>query len=115
MKTFKIPLKPGNQGNFEMTSGFDDNLRQSIKVLLSTEPGSRIMEDYGGSLRKFLFEPNDDTLEFLVKSFIIEKFKKYLSEIKVNNVETSRDDNVLYIKISFILNNNEETISLRIQ
>ena len=116
MKTFKIPFKPGNQGNFEMTGNFDENLRQSIKVLLSTEPKSRIMElDYGGSLRKFLFEPNDDTLKFIVKNHIVDKFKKFLPEIKVNQVDVERDDNVLYIKIVFVLNEQEEVVSLRIQ
>lgn len=116
MKTFKIPLKPGNQGSFEMTGNFDENLKQSIKVLLSTEPKSRIMElDYGGSLRKFLFEPNDDTLKFIVKSYITDKFKKFLPQIKIKQVDVERDENVLYIKIVFELNEQEETISLKIQ
>lgn len=115
MKTFKIPLKPGNQGAFELTGNFDENLKQQVKVLLSTEQGSRVMEDYGGSLRKFLFEPNDSTLSFKIKAYIEDKFKKYIPVIKISNIESKIDENILHINIFFELNNKTEKISLRIQ
>ena len=115
MKTFKIPLKPGNQGAFELTGNFDENLKQQIKVLLSTEQGSRIFEDYGGSVRKFLFEPNDSTLHFKVQSYISDKFKKYIPELKIQNIEVAPEENILYINIFFNLNEKIEKLSLKIQ
>lgn len=116
--TFKIPLKPGNQGNFELTGSYDEALKQRVQVLLSTEPGSRIMElDYGASLRKFLFEPNDGILAFKIKSYLLDKFKKYIPEFKIKNVETKIDDtneNVLFVNIIFEYKNKEETILVRV-
>lgn len=116
--TFKIPLKPGNLGNFELTGNYDEALKQRVQVLLSTEPGSRIMElDYGASLRKFLFEPNDNVLSFKVKTYLTEKFKKYIPEFKIKNVETKIDEaneNVLYVNILFEYKNKEETILVKV-
>ncbi len=53
-----FPPRLGADGRMAWSSG-PDNIRESIQVILLTEPGERLMlPDFGGRLRSFLFEPN---------------------------------------------------------
>jgi phage baseplate assembly protein W len=53
-----FPPRLGADGRMAWSSG-PDNIREAITVILSTQPGERLMlTDFGGKLRAFLFEPN---------------------------------------------------------
>ena len=41
---------------------YDEDIRQSIQIILATNPGERVMRpDFGAGLRDFVFEPADAT------------------------------------------------------
>ena len=49
----------------------EDDVRQSLHILLSTAVGERILEPkYGCNLRRFLFEPLDTTLRTYIKDVV---------------------------------------------
>ncbi len=49
----------------------EEDIRQSLAILLSTEVGERVMQpEYGCNLRRLLFEPLDLTLQAYVKDLI---------------------------------------------
>lgn len=51
----------------------------AIKQLVYTEKGERVMlPDFGCSLKRFLFEPLDETVFSAIKREIIEAFSKYI-------------------------------------
>ena len=53
-----LPLVPGDTGALPQADG-PGKVRQSIAILLDTEPGERLMlPSYGCGLRRFLMQPN---------------------------------------------------------
>lgn len=53
-----FPPRVGADGSISYSAG-PDNVRESIRIILMTDPGERVMlPDFGGGLRRFLFEPN---------------------------------------------------------
>lgn len=116
MKTQKMPFKKGVKGYFETTASLDETLKQNIRMLISTEPGSRIMElDYGAGLRQFLFEPNDEILKIRIKGFLEDKFRKYLQQLNTKKVEIEFEDNSFMVTINFVFREKEETIKYRVR
>ncbi|MDI6401888.1 GPW/gp25 family protein [Balneolaceae bacterium ANBcel3] len=57
------PAFSRSAGKVEMTEGLED-IKKSLEILFSTIPGERVMRpDYGSDLRKFLYEPLDETMK----------------------------------------------------
>ena len=53
-----FPPRVGADGRVAWSEG-EDNVRESIRVILLTEPRERLrLPEFGGGLRRFLFEPN---------------------------------------------------------
>jgi len=71
----------------------DEDIKQSLKILLSTRHGERVMQpEYGCNLDKLSFEPINTTLLSLVKD-LIEKAVLYYEprvDLKELDIDTSR-------------------------
>jgi uncharacterized protein len=53
-----FPPKVGADGRVPFSEG-DENIRQSIEIILKTETRERLrLPDFGGGLESYLFEPN---------------------------------------------------------
>jgi phage baseplate assembly protein W len=53
-----LPLAPGRTGALPRAEG-PEKVRQSILIILDTEPGERVMlPEFGCGLRRFLMQPN---------------------------------------------------------
>lgn len=64
------PSFPKDTANVIMVSGQQD-IEESLKILLSTRPGERIMQpDYGCNLDRLMFEPMDVTLKAYVEDVV---------------------------------------------
>ena len=58
-QSMSFPPRVGADGRFVWSSG-EANIRESIAVILKTEPGERVgVPDFGAGLAQFLFEPNN--------------------------------------------------------
>ncbi len=74
----KLPLIKDQNNGFALTRTIKENIKQSLKMLILTNPGERIMlPEYGVGLRRFLFE-NDVPI---TRSRIITKISRTSSRI----------------------------------
>lgn len=81
-----FPPRVGADGRLAWSSG-EENIRESIRIILLTEPGERIMrETFGGGLREFLFEPNTVTTRTLISERIKRVLERFEPRIQVNEV-----------------------------
>lgn len=84
----------------------EDSIRQSIKSILSTSPGERIMlPEFGSSLRKLLFEPMNAftvrSIEVEVKNAILRwENRVYITSVDVNVFE---DQNKYELSVDFLI------------
>jgi phage baseplate assembly protein W len=86
-----FPPRVGADGRLAWSEG-EDNVRESIRVLLLTEPGERLMrEAFGCGLRRFLFEPNTVTTRALIREQIMNALKVWELRVSVEDVTVESD------------------------
>lgn len=69
-------------------------LESSVKMLLSTTIGERVMlPDYGTNLRSLLFEPNVSGIESLAQHEIITALQKWEPRVKLQTISVQRNTN----------------------
>lgn len=95
-----------SRGYFSKATG-KSLVRGAITQLIKTERGERVMNpDFGCTLRRFLFEPLDETLFQAIKQEIILSFNKYILGATILKLEVSSDlenskiDIVLTVQLS---------------
>ncbi len=70
----------------------EDNVRQSIRILLLTEPGERLMrEEFGCGLRRFLFEPNTVATRHLIREQVVQSIQRWEPRVVVEDVSVEAD------------------------
>ena len=74
-----------------MTSNLE-NVHKSLEVILHTDLGERIMqEDFGASLRRFLFEPLSNSLLIDMKERVSNAILRHEPRVILDNVEIVQD------------------------
>ena len=69
-----------------------DNVRESIQVILLTEPGERVrLPEFGAGLGRFLFEPNIPATHIAIARCISQSLMRWEPRIRVAQVEVIAD------------------------
>jgi len=90
-KGMAFPPRVGPDGRIAWSSG-EPNIHESIRLILSTEPGERLrLPAFGAGLRRFLFEPNNLATHTLIRQTIAEALKRWEPRIQVESVEVEAD------------------------
>lgn len=90
-KGISFPPRIGADGRVVWSEG-EENIRESIKVILLTELNERLyLPKFGGGLNKFLFEPNTATTRQLIRDRITKALADWEPRIVVQNVSVEPD------------------------
>ncbi|WP_213982413.1 GPW/gp25 family protein [Sphingomonas sp. dw_22] len=90
-KSIGFPLGVGADGRIRWSEG-EDNIRESIAVILQTEMGERIaLSDFGAGLGLFLFEPNNPATHVRMVRQIEESLRRWEPRIALDAVEVRED------------------------
>lgn len=74
-------------------SEYENSIKESIMIILSTAKGERIMRpDFGCGIQELVFATNDMSTASLVVYYVEEALKKWEPRIKVLKVDTFIDD-----------------------
>jgi len=99
-KGWRFPVAPDSQsGGLEYLAGAD-TVRQSIAVILATEPGERIMRpQFGCGLRQYLMKPNTVATRALIQRDVQQSLESWEPRIRLLavNVEPDLDDRSLIL------------------
>lgn len=81
-----LPL-PDEHGHIAFPD-LQESVRQSIKIILSTRPGERIMRpDFGGGLEDMLHEQNTLTTRRQIRDLITESLQRWEKRIMIDRVD----------------------------
>ncbi len=84
---------------------FEEDIRQSIRIILGTNHGERVMRpEFGAGLAEFVFEPVNATTVNLLKTRVQESLIAWEPRIDVLDVSVTPDsgeNNKLLIEMSF--------------
>ena len=88
-----FPPRVGADGRVAWSEG-ETNVRESIRVILMTEQPERLRTpDFGGSLGRFLFEPNTVSTRRSIQDRITKELAQWEPRISVESVNVDEDTN----------------------
>lgn len=86
-----FPARVGADGRLVWARG-EENVRESIRLILLTEPGERLMrEGFGCGLRQYLFEPNTVATRQLIRERIVESIGRWEPRVTLQQVAVEAD------------------------
>ena len=86
-----FPPRLGNDGRWAWSEG-EDNVRDSVRVILMTEVRERLMLPFfGGGLGRFLFEPNTVTIRHQIADRIDKALGAWEPRVQVDSVTVDPD------------------------
>ena len=97
------PTFDWNSGAVKLVSNEDD-INESLNILLSTTLGERVMQPrYGCNLNDYLFEPLSSTVIGFIKNLVKTAILYYEPRITAENIEVSADDSFDLIEGRFTI------------
>ena len=88
-----FPPRVGADGRVAWSEG-ETNVRESIRVILMTEQPERLRTPtFGGSLGRFLFEPNTVSTRRSIQDRITKELAQWEPRISVQSVNVDEDQN----------------------
>ncbi len=104
---WKFPPEFSKKTNETVMSSGEQNIKESLTVLLSTRVGERVMNpDYGCNLDELLFTPLDLTLKTYVSDLIRTAILYYEPRIDVTSIDIMDDSELegeLLVEINYII------------
>ena len=99
-----FPLQVNPKGEIALARGERD-IEQSIRIILGTAPGERVMRpEFGCRARELLFAPRDAATEALLIEYVEQALGRWEPRIEVQEVRVSDDprhDGTLRVEIGY--------------
>ena len=94
-----MPLSPDAAGRMPTAAG-PEKVRQSIFIILDTEPGERVMlPEFGCGLRRFLMHPNNAATRAQIEREVNLALRRWEPRIAVAQVDVSPADDPALVTI----------------
>ena len=97
VKTFigsglSFPLRADARGQVELVTGNED-IEQSIRIILSTQPGERVMRPtFGCRAHELLFEPRSPSIISLLQEYVHDALRIWEPRIDLRQVNVTAAD-----------------------
>jgi len=90
-RSMSFPPRLGPDGRVAWSVG-EDNIRESIRIILLTRPGERLFEPgFGAGLDRWLFEPNTASTRQVIKDRITRSLTQWEPRIAIDSVDVEPD------------------------
>lgn len=109
-KGWGFPPEFNHDDNPTHMSEYEEDIRQSLIILLSTRTGERIHRpDYGTELYRYQFEQLDLTMETMIKSSIEKAVLLYEPRVSLDRIEINKtkiQEGILIIELYYTIRMN---------
>ena len=118
-KGISFPPRIGPDGRVLWSEG-EENVRESIQVILLTELNERVrLPEFGGSLGLFLFEPNTVATRYSMQDRIVRALEQWEPRILVQAVDVEVDPSdpqaaIATIMYKLVATQSQERVSLNV-
>jgi Bacteriophage baseplate protein W len=101
---WNFPVLPADGGHLEYASG-PAKVAQSIRIILDTEPGERVMRpSFGCGLRRYLMRPNTNATRALIRHDVEQGLTAFEPRIRITDVAVDPGDDpaLVLIRIAYV-------------
>ncbi len=119
-RSLAFPPRVGANGQMQWSQG-TKNVQESIRIILLTEPGERLMNPrFGCGLKRMLFEPNTVATRRQIEEQIKQALVRWEPRIRLKAVGVAPDEDDLQaviatIEYELIATRVEDRLNLRLQ
>lgn len=110
-----FPLRTNARGQVALVTGVED-IEQSIRIILGTRPGERVMRPtFGCRAHELLFEPRSAASASLMQEYVHQALRLWEPRIEVNSVNVVFDDSspgALLAEIEYSIKATHDTRSI---
>jgi uncharacterized protein len=102
---WSFPIRPDAQTRGFPLLGGPEKVRQSIRIILETEPGERIMRPtFGCGLRRYLMKPNTTATRALIRHDVENALLGFEPRIQLEEVrvDPGEDSALVLIAINYV-------------
>jgi hypothetical protein len=86
-----FPPRVGPDGRLAWSAG-EDNVREAMRIILTTEPTERLMrEEFGCGLRTFLLEPNSAATRERIRESVMLAIARWEPRVTIDDVTVDAD------------------------
>jgi phage baseplate assembly protein W len=87
-----FPLRTDARGQIALVTGSED-IEQSIRIILSTRQGERVMRPtFGCRANELLFEPRSAATASMLQDYVGQALRMWEPRIEVHHIEVQNDD-----------------------
>ena len=101
---WSLPVSPNAMHTIEYAEGAE-KVAQSIRIIIDTEPGERIMRpSFGCGLRRYLMRPNTSATRALIRHDVERGLAAFEPRIRVTEVAVDAGDDpaLVLIRIAYV-------------
>ncbi len=119
-RSMAFPPRLDGAGRMAWSEGAE-NIRESIRLILTTEPGERLMlPGFGAGLQRFLFEPNTVTTHRRIEEAVVQSLERWerrirLAEISVTADEADPQAALVELRYTLVADRSDGQMTLRVQ
>jgi uncharacterized protein len=116
-KHLSFPFRVGGDGRMATVKTLDEHVRDEIVQLLLTNLGERLFEpEFGGGVRRMIFENADETTAAITKAAITRSINRWLGHrVKLEELQVSVTDSTIDVVVRYRLAGTEDVRVLRFQ
>ncbi len=112
-----FPFRVGRDGRAAQISTLEEHVRDELVQLLLTNPAERLfLPDFGGGVRRLVFESADDATAGLAKAVITQSVTRYLGHrVTLEELTVVAAGETIEIDLKYRIAGTEDTRVLRFQ
>ncbi len=116
-KHLSFPFRVGGDGRMAAVSTLDEHVRDEILQLILTNQGERpFLVDFGGGVRRLVFESADEATAAMTKAQITEAINRWLGHrVTLDYINVEIADSTISVDVRYRLAGTEDSRVLRFQ
>lgn len=116
-KHLSFPFRIGGGGRMAAVNTLEEHVRDEIVQLILTNPGERpFLVDFGGGVRRLVFEAADDATAAMAKAGITQAINRWLGHrVTLEYINVKVENSTITVDIRYRLAGTEDTRVLRFQ
>jgi phage baseplate assembly protein W len=112
-----FPFRVGGDGRAAQVSTLEEHVRDELVQLLLTNPAERLfLPDFGGGVRRLVFEGADETTAGFAKAVITQSVTRYLGHrVTLEELTVRAENETIEVDIKYRIAGTEDSRVLRFQ
>lgn len=116
-KHLSFPFQIGNDGRTVQVNSMEEHVKHELIQLLLTDQGERLfLPEFGGGLRRLVFEPAEEAMRGMTKAMVTQAISRWLGErITLEGLAVEIENATIDVEIKYRIAGTEDSRVMRFQ